>query len=72
MQFLDCKNTIRSVEFLNCVNVPFKPLMLNNYSLSILVAMDNSCTFLCFPLWILWFHQGKELNQAVINSIVLV
>lgn len=46
--FLDCKNTIRSVEFLNCVNVPFKPLMLNNYSLSILVATDNFLYFFVF------------------------
>lgn len=53
---------------------PLRPLMLSNYSLSILVAMDNllCCFNLCFSLWILWFHQSKELNQAVINITVLV
>ena len=46
--FLNFKNTIRSVEFLICVNVPFKPLMLNNYSLSFLVATDNFLYFFVF------------------------
>lgn len=48
MQFLEFKNTIRSVEILNRVNVPFKPLMLNNYSVSILVATDNFLYFFLF------------------------
>ena len=51
---------IRSVEILNCVNVPFKPLMLNNYSLSILVAMDNFLYFFVFFFGFYGFIKAKS------------
>ena len=58
--FLEFKNMIRSVEILNCVNVPFKPLMLNNYSLSILVAMDNFLYFFVFFFGFYGFIKAKS------------